>query len=92
MSKEQEKDFWCGQDLMIEEELELGHPHPRVQLEEAGEQIPWGLAVKPAEEGPPLLPLGLGPMQVDGAEQVPEDGAMVEEAADKETDCSLQPS
>ena len=51
-----------------------------IQLEEAGQRVPWGLVVEPAQEGPPLLPLGPGPMEVDGAEQAPEDGAMVEDA------------
>ena len=36
ISKEQEEEFWCGRDLMTGEELELGRPPPRVQLEEAG--------------------------------------------------------
>ena len=44
------------------------------------------------KEGPPLSPLGLGLMEVDGNGQVPEDGAMVREATDEETDSSLQPS
>ena len=74
------------------EELELGLPPLRVQLEEAGWRVLWGPAVEPAEEGTPLAALGLGPMEVDGAEQAPEDGAVVGGAADKETDSSLQPS
>ena len=57
------------------EDLELGHPPPGVQLEEAGQQIPWMPEVEPAEEGSPLAPLGPGPMEVDGAEQAPGDGA-----------------
>ena len=48
--------------------------------------------MEPAKEGLPLVPLGLGPMEVDGAEQVPEDGATVGEATDEETDSLLQPS
>ena len=43
---------------------------------------------EPAEEGLPL-PLGPGPMEVDGTEQVPGDGATMGEAMDKETDSSL---
>ena len=48
--------------------------------------------MEPAEEGPPLSPLGPWPMEVDGAKQELEDGAMVEEAVDEETDSLLQPS
>ena len=36
--------------------------------------------MEPAEEGPPLLPLGPGLMELDGAKKAPEDGAAVEEA------------
>ena len=36
-----------------------------------------------------LLPLGPGPMEVDSAEQVPEDGATAGETADEETNSSL---
>ena len=43
-----------------------------------------------AEEGPHLSHLGPGPVEVDGAEQAPEDGATVEEATDEETGSSLQ--
>ena len=72
------------------EDLELGRPPPRVQLEEVGWRIPWMPAVEPAEEGSPLAPLGPGLMEVDGAEQVLGDGAVVGEAADsEETDSSL---
>ena len=81
-----------GGTWQMGEELEMGPPPPSVQLEEVGQQVPWGPAVELAEEGPPLSPLGPGPMEVDGAKQVPEDGAMAEEATDKETDSSLQPS
>ena len=46
--------------------------------------------MEPAEQGSPLAPLGPGPMEVDGTEQVPRDGAAVGEAADsEETDSSL---
>ena len=88
----QEENFWWGWDLEMGEELELGPPPPTIQLEEAGWLIPWGLVVKPAKESPPLPPLGPGAMEVDGAEQVLEDGATVGEAVDEETDSSLQPS
>ena len=85
----EEESFWRGRDLMMGEELELGPPPPRVQLEEAGQRVPWGPEVELAEEGSPLAPLGPGLMEVDSTEQAPEDGATVEEAADKETDSSL---
>ena len=85
----EEENFWWGRDLVTGEELELGPPPPRVQLEEAGQRIPWGPEVELAEEGSPLAPLGAGPMEVDGAKQVPEDGATVGEAMDKETNSSL---
>ena len=62
------------------EELELGPPPPTIQLEEAGQWNPWGPEVEPAQESPPLLLLGLGLMEMDGAKQVPEDGAMAEDA------------
>ena len=53
-----------------------------------GWRVLWGPAIEPAQEGPPLPPLGQGPMEVDGAEQVLEDGAAVEEAAEEETNSS----
>ena len=90
MSKVQEEDFWCGWDMVMGEEFELGPPPPTIQLEEAGQQILWGSVVEPAKEGSPLLPPRLGLMEVDGAEQAPKDGAMAEEAVDKEADSSLQ--
>ena len=55
-----------------------------------GWQVPWGPAEEQAKEGPPLSPLGPGPIEVDGAEQALEDGAVVGEATDEETDSSLQ--
>ena len=86
----EEEHFWKGQDVAMGEDLELGCPPPRVQLEEVGWQIPWMPVVEPAKEGSPLVPLGPGPMEVDGAEQALGNGAMVGEAADsKETDSSL---
>ena len=72
------------------EDLELGCPPPRLQLEEVGWRIPWMPEVEPAKEGSPLAPLGPGSMEVDGAEQVLGDGTTVGEAADsKETNSSL---
>ena len=70
-------------------DLELGRPHPRVGLEEVGWWIPWGPAVELAEEGSPLVPLGPGPIEVDGAAQAPEGGTAVGEANDEKTDSSL---
>ena len=90
--KEQVEDFWCGWDVAMGKELETGPPSLMVQLEKAGWQILSGLVVEPTKEGPPLSPPGPGPIEVDGADQVLEDGATVEEAVDKETDSSLQPS
>ena len=92
MSRVQEENFWWGWDVVMGEELELGPPPPTIQLEEAGQWVPWGPVVEPAKEGPPLSPLGLGPMEVNSAEKVQEDGAAVGEAADQETDSLLQPS
>ena len=71
----EEERFWWGQDVAMGEDLELGCPPPRVQLEEVGWWIPWMLVVELAEEGSPLAPLGPGPMEVDGTEQALEDGA-----------------
>ena len=85
----EEENFWWERDVAMGEELELGPPLPRVQLEEVVQQIPWVPVEEPAEEGSPLLPLGPGPMEVDGAKQAPGDGAAVGEAADKETNSSL---
>ena len=64
-------------------ELEMGLPPPSVQLEEAGRWVPWGAVVELAQEGPPLSPLGPGPMEVDGAQQVLEDGAAVDDATEE---------
>ena len=44
---------------------------------------------EPAPEGLPLLPLGPGPMEVDGTKQVPEDGAIVEDAVEEQANSSL---
>ena len=65
------------------EELEMGPSPPTIQLEEVGWRVPWGPAVELAQEGPPLSPLGPGPMEVDGTEQVPEDVATVEDTAEE---------
>ena len=81
MSKEQEEAFWHGLDMVTGEELEMEPPPSTIQLEEAGWWVLWGPAVELAQEGPPLSPLGPGPMEVDGAEQVPEDGAAMEDAS-----------
>ena len=66
LSHTEEENFWKGQDVATGEDLELGRPPPRVQLEEVGQKIPWMPEVEPAEEGSPLVPLGPGPMEVDG--------------------------
>ena len=76
LSAKEEEDFWWGWDLTMGEELELGPPPPRVQLEEVGQRIPWRLEVELAEEGSPLAPLWPGPMEVDSTEQALGDGAM----------------
>ena len=87
---ESEEKFFCqGQHVATGGDLGLGRPPPTVQLEEVGQQIPWMLAAEPAEEGSPLAPLGPGPMEVDGTEQVPGDGATAGEAVDSEETDSL---
>ena len=86
----EEKKFWWGQNVVMGGDLGLGRPPPGVQLEEAGWRIPWMPVWSLAEEGSPLPPLGPGPMEVDGAKQVPGDGATAGEAMDsEETDSSL---
>ena len=40
-----------------------------------------GARARAAQEGQPLSPLGVEPMEVDGAEQAQEDGAAVEDDA-----------
>ena len=89
LSQPEEENFWKGQDVVMGEDLELGYPPPRIQLEEAGWQIPWMPVVELAEEGSPLAPLGQGPMEVDGAELAPGDGATAGEAMDSEETDSL---
>ena len=68
LSAMEEDNFRRGRDVATGGELELGPPPPRVQLEEAGWQVPWWPEVEPAEEGSPLASLGPGPTEVDGAE------------------------
>ena len=58
MTVEEEKHFWCGQDLASSEALELGVPPKDVQMEEVGEQVTWGPAIELVLEGLPLAPLG----------------------------------
>ena len=70
--------FWHELDLEMREELELGVLTPNIWLEDVGRWVWWGPAPEPAPEGPPLLPLGAGPMEVDGAKQA-QDGASVED-------------
>ena len=88
MMKEEEKAFWRGLDVVTGEELELGQPPPNVQLEEAGRRVPWGPAPELVQEGPPLLHLGPGPMEVDGAKQELEDGAPVEDTMGEQVNTS----
>ena len=61
MMVEEEKRFWCGQDLASSEALELGIPPRDVQMEEVGKQVMWGQAIEPAPEGLPLVPLEEAP-------------------------------
>ena len=58
MMVEEEKCFWCRQDLASSKALELGVPPKDVQMEEVVERVTWGLVIEPAPEGPPLAPLG----------------------------------
>ena len=48
---------------------------PGIRLQEAGRRLPRTRGSEPAREGLPLLPLEPGPMDVDGAEQAPEEGS-----------------
>ena len=57
IADKKEKCFWLGQDLESGKELELGAPPKDVQMEEVGERVTWGLAIEPAPEGSPLVPL-----------------------------------
>ena len=56
-------------------DLGLGRPPPGIRLEEAGRRLPRTRGREPAREGSPLPPLEPGPMDVDGAEQAPEEGS-----------------
>ena len=47
MMIEEEKCFWCGQDLVSSEVLELGVLPEDVQMEEVGEWVTWGPAIEP---------------------------------------------
>ena len=58
MMVEEEKRFWCGQDLASGKALELGVPPRDIQMEEVGKRVMWGPAIEPAPEGLPLAPLG----------------------------------
>ena len=73
-------------DMVMGEELELGPLPLTVQLEEAGQRVPWGLVMELAQEGPLLSPLGLGLIKVDGTEQMPENGAIAEDAVGEQVD------
>ena len=86
MTKKEQEAFWCGLYVVMGEELELGPPCSYVQLEEVVRRVPWGPAVEPAQDGPPLSPLGLGPMEVDGAKHEPEDGTTAEDATGQQED------
>ena len=83
MKEEEEEAFWHRLYLEMGGELEVGPLHPKVQLEEVGWWVLWGPELEPVQEGMPLSPLGPGPIEVDGAKQVPEDGAMVEDTAEE---------
>ena len=61
--------------------VELGVLPLDIQREDMGWRVQWGPEPEPAQEGLPLLPLRAEPMEVDGAKQVQEDGATVEDDA-----------
>ena len=87
--KQEEEAFWRRLYMAMGEELELGPPPLTIQLEEAGWWVPWGPSVEPAQEGPPLSPLGPGPMEVDSAKQVPEDSGVAEDAMGEQAETLL---
>ena len=82
LSDEEEQRFWRGEDVEMGVDLGLGWPPPGIWPREVGRRLPRTRAQEPAREGSPLPPLEPGPMDVDGAEQVPGDGGAVEEAED----------
>ena len=63
-------------------DLGLGWPPPGIWLQEAGRRLLRTRPLEPAREGSPLPPVKPGPMEVDGAKQVPGDGGAAEEAED----------
>ena len=81
MEEEEEGAFWYGLDVETREELELGVPTLNIQLEYVGWWVPWRPEPEPAPEGPPLSPLQVEQMEVDGTEQAQEDSAMAENDA-----------
>ena len=85
MTVKEEKRFWCGQDLASGEALELGVPPRDVQMEEVVERVMWGLAIEPAPEGPPLVPLGEVPYKETSTTSVQKGGAMADDDVAKET-------
>ena len=54
-------------------------------MEEVGEWVTWGLAIEPAPEGPPLVPLGEVPEEETGAALAAEVGATADDDAAEET-------
>ena len=75
LNEEEEKRFWKGQEVSSGEDLRLGRPPPGIRLQEAGRRLPRTRGSEPAREGSPMPPLEPGPMDVDGAEQAPEEGS-----------------
>ena len=58
MMVEEEKRFWLSQDLASGKALKVGVPPKDIQIEEVGERVMWGLAIEPAPERLPLVPMG----------------------------------
>ena len=75
LNEEEETRFWKGQEVSSGEDLGLGRPPPGIRLQEAGRRLPRMRGSEPAREGSPMPPLEPGPMDVDGAEQAPEEGS-----------------
>ena len=75
LNEEEEKRFWKGQEVSSGEDLGLGRPPPGIRLQEAERRLPRTRGSEPAREGSPMPPLEPGPMDVDGAEQAPEEGS-----------------